>query len=795
MSTFQPHRRTRAALRTHPAQRTRFAIALLSVVAFIAACGPLPLRAQAQRAPAVPHLGYVYPAGARPGTTVRVVLGGQALTTPLQLWCNSPEITGRVLEHIRPMPIQRFNQIREQIRELESKRRQWRRALATGSDPGSNSWTRADAQQLDELYRQLAKNPPNRDATPAIAETVLAELTIPASVPPGELELRLLCASGLSNPLKFVIDPWPETTKPPIRPAHAELDRILTRAGYPPISPPQVFETNISIPATINGQLPPGGVDKFKFTAHAGQKLLIGASARRLIPYIADAVPGWCQLTLAIRDKSGKLILFADDTEFDPDPRLCFEPARDGQYVLEVADALYRGREDFLYRITLAPAPDSNALPIHNANLNVEPDAQPNTLTADQAAQHNASASIPLSLPIFKKPSAATYLRTRPELASIPTTAEIEPNDTPGAAQVVVHPTLLTGCIEHTGDVDCFAVTVPQSGNLALEVLARRLGSPLDSVLELLDASGRIIASNDDHPDPAAGLVTHQADSYLLCTNLVPGTYHVRIRDAQGHAGPDHEYLLRISEPRPDFSVLVAPSSLTLRPVGGASFTAHVIRRDGFNDDVRLAIADAPAGVTLEGGLVPAASNQAPVSLRMRPGATPVFTPFPIKLTATAGTGSNRLVRAVVPADEMMQAFAYRHLVPASELVAVMVRPREALAGITLLGQVPVRIRPGASTTIRFAHPGTNLPSATAFEPVVPVKGLMLGTGVIRSNVLELTVRCDATDISGSVKTNLLIRAVREPSSDSTESGPGRRVADRVIGVLPPIPIEILPPL
>lgn len=782
--------------RAQAAQRTSSAPAIMCAIVVLAtACLPLPLLAQAQRATAVPHIGYVYPAGGRPGTTVRVVLGGQALATPLQLWCDCPEITTRVLEHIRPMPLQRFNQIREQIRELESKRRQWRRALATGSDPGSNSWTRADAQQLDELYRQLAKNPPNREATPAIAETVIAELIIPATVQPGELELRLLCAGGLSNPLKFVIDPWPETTKPPIRPAHPELDRVLTRAGYPPISPPQSFETNVSIPTTINGQLPPGGVDKFRFTALAGQKLFIRASARRLIPYIADAVPGWCQLTLAIRDKSGKLILFADDTEYDPDPSLCLEPARDGQYVLEVADALYRGREDFLYRITLLHAPDSNAPTVQMAAVNAESEAEPHALTASQTTKHTASAPIPLSLPlpISKKPSAAAYLRTRPELTSIPTTAETEPNDTPGAAQVVVQPTLLTGCIEHADDVDCFAVTVPQSGNLALEVLARRLGSPLDSVLELLDASGKIIASNDDHPDPAAGLVTHQADSYLLCTNLVPGRYLVRVRDAQGRAGLDHTYLLRISEPRPDFTVLVAPASLTLRPAGGASFTAHVIRRDGFSEEVQLLIAEAPAGVMLEGGLIPAGAHQAPVSVRVRPGAIPVFTPFPIKLAARAGAGSNQLVRTVLPADEMMQAFAYRHLVPASELVAVMVRPREALPGITLLGPVPVQIRPGASATIRLAHHGTNLPTAIAFEPVVPVKGLILGTGVIKSNILELTVRCDAIDIPGAVKTNLVIRAVRGPASG--EQGVARRAPDRVLGVLPPVPIEIMPPL
>ena len=38
------------------------------------------------------------------------------------------------------------------------------------------------------------------------------------------------------------------------------------------------------------------------------------------------------------------------------------------------------------------------------------------------------------------------------------------------------------------------------------------MGSPLDSLLRLIDSSGRVLAWNDDHEDQESGLLTHQAD-------------------------------------------------------------------------------------------------------------------------------------------------------------------------------------------------------------------------------------------------------------------------------------------
>ena len=113
----------------------------------------------------------------------------------------------------------------------------------------------------------------------------------------------------------------------------------------------------ITLPGVVNGQILPGQVDRFRFHARKGQRLVIAANARQLIPYIADAVPGWFQATLTLYDAKGKELAYDDDFRFDPDPVLYYEVRADGEYVVEIKDAIYRGREDFVYRITVGELP------------------------------------------------------------------------------------------------------------------------------------------------------------------------------------------------------------------------------------------------------------------------------------------------------------------------------------------------------------------------------------------------------------------------------------------------------
>ena len=89
-------------------------------------------------------------------------------------------------------------------------------------------------------------------------------------------------------------------------------------------------------------------------------------TARELQPYIGDAVPGFFNPCLALKDSSGAVVAFADDeSRFRPDPVLRFTPPRNDVYRLEIRDVLFRGRADFVYTIAVA---DCKAVKVPSAD-------------------------------------------------------------------------------------------------------------------------------------------------------------------------------------------------------------------------------------------------------------------------------------------------------------------------------------------------------------------------------------------------------------------------------------------
>ena len=109
---------------------------------------------------------------------------------------------------------------------------------------------------------------------------------------------------------------------------------------------------------------------------------------------------------------------------------------------------------------------------------------------------------------------------------------------------------IVNGRIEAPGDVDVFRFNASAGERIVAEVVARRLDSPLDARLVVLDAYGKQVALNDDHEDKGAGLDTHHADAYVAFTVRTSGVCRVMLEDAQHAGGPAHAYRLRIGPPR-----------------------------------------------------------------------------------------------------------------------------------------------------------------------------------------------------------------------------------------------------
>ncbi len=635
------------------------------------ALGLFPALSSLQAQTGTPHIGYIYPAGGRQGTTFQVKVGGQFLDGVTNACFSIPGLQATILNYVKPLTPKQLNALRDQLRGLQQKRQGTfgsnpeGSARGTGTNSATRTWTPEDQKLFAEIRRKLA-NFQRRPLNPAIAEVATLQVTVSADAEPGQYELRLRAARGLSNPLVFCVGQLPEFRKPEtVEPAGPFPRAVFRNSNEQKAVAPT--EITITVPAILNGQILQGGMDRVRFRARQGQRLVMAVSARQLVPYLADAVPGWFQPAIALYDTRGKELAFAADYRFHPDPVVFAVIPRDGEYLLEIHDAIYRGREDFIYRLTIGELPfvtgifplggqagGQTPLELKGFNLPLTTFARVNV--------EKGPGIYPLIITNGVRPinSASFAVDTLPE------SSEQEPNDCQTNAQSVSLPVIVNGRIDQPGDWDVFAFRGQAGESVVAEVYARRLDSPLDSVLKLTDSAGRQLAFNDDHEDKGCGLNTHHADSYLSLTLPQTGTYYLHLGDAQHQGGPEYAYRLRLSSLRPDFELRVVPSSINVARGANASLTVYALRKDGFTNEITLALNDAPNGFALEGAKIPANEDQAKVSLRV-PFRSPAE-PASITLEGRALTQGHLVTHSAVPADDLMEAFAYRHLVPAKEL-------------------------------------------------------------------------------------------------------------------------------
>ena len=117
-----------------------------------------------------------------------------------------------------------------------------------------------------------------------------------------------------------------------------------------------------------------------------------------------------------------------------------------------------------------------------------------------------------------------------------PIIAEKKPNNGFQKAQPIRLGQTIEGIVNPAADVDVFRFDGKQGQQVVVEVFAARYGSPLDSLLTLYDAQGRIIASNDD--------VDGTADSRIETILPATGAYYVSVVDANDVGSPSNVYRL-----------------------------------------------------------------------------------------------------------------------------------------------------------------------------------------------------------------------------------------------------------
>ena len=590
------------------------------------------------------YIGYLYPAGGRAGEEVEVLIGGQGLGGVRNVILTGGGISDVVCRNVPGMPYPSGSQrrhLQRWVHQIERGDRSFL-PLPTGEnamiDWRYSPWY-SRLNELTPLQYELVTHflfvPRNAlQMSPSIAQKIIVRFKIDRDASPGRRELRLAGGSWISNPMPFYISGVSEVREP----------------RY---SPPPTKKSNgsFSYPCVVNGQIMPGETDRFDFEAEKGDVLYFAMKARALQPYLGDGVPGYFQGIMEVTDENGRQLAFADDRHFDPDPVLCFKVPETGRYRLLVRDALYRGREDFVYRIEI--------------------DGRPRPW----------------------------QMMPPPEFAVSP--IRIDPRNSAAPLSI---PTVVDDCLDKPGVSAVWCFDAKKDEKIVADLWARRLGSPVDGLLEIYDPSGKRICVCDDVKRQRIGLIMQHTDPTVIFTAPVSGTYKIVVRDSAGAGGPDHRYYLRIDRPRPDFRAYAAPSVLETSNRG--IFTVIIERMDGFSGPVTIKL-HSPDGFKLCGeNTVPANSCRAVFtidSMSSRRGSLQ-------RLSMEASNGS--VSRSVTPGTEAMQAFAYTHLIPCEGDFYVTRTGRywaSYLFGWKEKKPSALKLYPGSKTDITIALSG-NLP-------------------------------------------------------------------------------------
>jgi hypothetical protein len=616
------------------------------------------------QAAALPHIGYIYPAGGQQSLTFKAEIGGQYLDKVYAVYVTGNGVKAKILEHILPETPERIVAAREKGGQSKLK------------TDGPTSIGKTESAVKTTLKRKIKsfKQQPNVQ----LEETVVIQLTVSPEATPGRREIRLLTSAGASNPVVFYVGSLLEYRE------KEPNDREPNAKALP------------TLPSVINGQIMPGDLDRFRIKAKKGQSLVLETKARALVPYLADTVPGWFQPVITLFDANGKEVGYADDYEFNPDPILFYDVPKDGEYVLEIRDALYRGREDFTYRLTVGelpfiagrfplggPAGSQVFITVSGKNL---PAAG---LTVDTG--HN----VPDTYFDLKNKEGLVSNPIRFAVDTLPEMLESEPNNNSQQAQPITLPVIINGRVQTPGDRDVFSFTAKAGREIAAEVIARRLDSPLDSILQLTDSNGKLLQANDDYEDKNFGLMTHHADSYLTYKIPTDGTYFIRLDDIQNKGGGEYAYRLRLSPKQPDFTLRVVPSGITLAAGSSAVITAYALRKDGFGGAVKLS---ADKGFTLSPAIIAAQAEKTELTITASTEVPPgIFSP---RITGTAVIQGQEYQRQAVPADDMVQAFGYRQLVPAEKLFVLVTTPAAFTISVNLTSGERVKIPKNSTAAI-----------------------------------------------------------------------------------------------
>ena len=307
-------------------------------------------------------------------------------------------------------------------------------------------------------------------------QSALLEVTVAKDVPPDVYRFRVQTPLGTTNMVSLAIGSLPEVKK----------SEKSENTAQP-----------VMLPATMVGTITaPGDKDRYEFDGKTGEDVVFEVVASKLGSRLESL--------LVLSDSSGRVLAEAGRHDNSPDATLNYRLPQDGKYTLTISDREGSGGKDDYYRL------DAGALPYITRYFPLGVHAGETTAVAVEGVNLGGirelkidapkQAAGPKTVPIVLKENAALPLnKVRLVVGDLPEIVEQEPNNSLAQAEEVSFPVTINGHINggakpgEASDEDYFRFHAAKGQRLTIDVEAARVGSPLDSVIEVLDAQGNAI--------------------------------------------------------------------------------------------------------------------------------------------------------------------------------------------------------------------------------------------------------------------------------------------------------------
>ncbi len=445
-------------------------------------------------------------------------------------------------------------------------------------------------------------------------KVVKATVKIAPDCPLGEHHLRLRTAGGISELRTFFVGPYPLVSE-------VEPNNLTAQAQ------------KIKMNTTVAGVITAVDVDCFAVQLKKGERLSAEVEGMRLGRGVFDP-------RLALLETNGTVLADVDDTWLAiQDPFISLVVPHDGTYILQLREATYGGDGNchYLLHVGNFPRPTS-VYPLggkagETVALNFYSDA------TDKIGQI-------MRLPAMQQEKFGVFAELDNQVAPSPNWIRVSPfpnvlskggaSDREHAMTVDIHPPFaLNGIISLKGEEDWFRFPATKGAPLELNVYARQLRSPLDSVLEIFDAKGRSLAVNDDEngPDSALKFTPNETTNYFVC-----------IRDTLGRFGRDFTYRIEVTQATPGVAVKIPDVSrydsqtrqYIAVPRVNRFATLISAKRENFNGELHFDAPGLPVGMTMAADNLAGNVEAEPLVFEAAPDA-----PIAGKLLDLTATGTN----------------------------------------------------------------------------------------------------------------------------------------------------------